>query len=243
LIGGDGLARIRPFELRVAAGTLEAGLTSSVWRVWQGKNNDDVYIAPRPMAGALKASLHPNRYCYYGFPKPYAERLSRDGHYVPPNRAFAHWWRPITPDRGVVWAVEIWLPPGPAFKIPEEKDGKTIELLDPPPAGQAVVLGIGSARISAAAAALPVGVRNLGGSLLSTGDNVVVLAGNVSFDKEAFKVEVEPRINASITMGHFLVSEDRMLGSQHPRATIYNDPKIDGVLKIFDFGIAISRSR
>jgi hypothetical protein len=156
---------------------------------------------------------------------------------------FAHWWRPITPDCGVVWAVEIWLPPGPAYKLPEEKDGKTIELLDPPPAGQAAVLGIGFSRISAAAAALPVGVRNLGGSLLSTGDNVVVLAGNVPFDKEVFRAEVEPRINASFTMGHFLVSEDRILGSQHPRATIYNDPKVDGVLKIFDFGIAISRSR
>ncbi|MGC2224634.1 MAG: hypothetical protein WA624_20905 [Methylocella sp.] len=56
--------RERLLELRVATGTPDQKLASAIWRIWQGKNNNDIYVAPRPIAGVVKASLHANGYCY-----------------------------------------------------------------------------------------------------------------------------------------------------------------------------------
>ena len=73
--------RERLLELRVATGAPDQKLASGIWRIWQGKNNNDIYVAPRPVAGAVKVSLHASGYCYCGFTKQYSERLLRDGHY------------------------------------------------------------------------------------------------------------------------------------------------------------------
>jgi hypothetical protein len=41
------------------------GLRSSVWRVWNGRKKDDIYIAPRAMVSVLKCSLHESGLCYF----------------------------------------------------------------------------------------------------------------------------------------------------------------------------------
>src|SRR2546423_4506213 len=89
----------RPLELRIVIGTQDKNLSSCIWRIWQGKTNDDIYIAPRPWGRVrfvypqVKASFHPNRYCYFGFHKPFAKKLVREGHSVP-DRAWTSWERP-----------------------------------------------------------------------------------------------------------------------------------------------------
>ena len=112
----DTAGRERLLELRVATGTPDQKLASGIWRIWQSKNNNDIYVAPRPVARAVKVSLHANGYCYCGLTKQYSESLLRDGHYVPPRREFVAWQRPPTPDNNFLWAVEICFPPSPLFK-------------------------------------------------------------------------------------------------------------------------------
>jgi hypothetical protein len=74
----------RLLELRLASGPPDRKLASVIWRIWQGKNNDDIYVAPRPIAGAWKVSLHPSGYCYAGLTsQPYSGRLQGGGR-VPP---------------------------------------------------------------------------------------------------------------------------------------------------------------
>jgi predicted ATPase len=81
----------RPFELRIVIGTQDHRLGSGIWRIWQAKNTDDIYIAPRSIAGQVKVSFHPSGYCYVGFPRQFADRLLREGHHVPPaDRALAY---------------------------------------------------------------------------------------------------------------------------------------------------------
>src|ERR1019366_9302005 len=104
--------RERLLELPGATRTPAQKLGSGIWRIWQGKNNNDIYVAPRPVAGAVKVSLHANGYCYCGLTKQYSESLLRDGHYVQPRREFVAWQRPPTPDNNFLWAVEIWFYPG-----------------------------------------------------------------------------------------------------------------------------------
>jgi hypothetical protein len=68
--------RERLLELRVATGAPDQKLASGIWRIWQGKNNNDIYVAPRPVAGAVKVSLHANGYCYCGFTKQFQNVFS-----------------------------------------------------------------------------------------------------------------------------------------------------------------------
>jgi hypothetical protein len=47
----DMAGRERLLELRVATGTPDQKLASGIWRIWQGKNNNDIYVAPRRFIG------------------------------------------------------------------------------------------------------------------------------------------------------------------------------------------------
>jgi hypothetical protein len=125
----------RLLELRLASGTLDRKLASSVWRIWQGKNNDDIYIAPRPVAGEQKVSLHRNGYCYAGLTKQYSEQLGRHGRDVPPRREFVSWQRPSTPENQLVWGVEIWFMPGLEFE-PGEALPQDTWIIEAPPKRQ-----------------------------------------------------------------------------------------------------------
>src|SRR6266852_3826680 len=118
--------KARPLLVRVATGTKERRLGSSIWRIWQGSNTtDDIYIAVRQLGGVVKCSLHANRYCYMGFTKPYAQRMEQEGRYVPPRRAWTNWQRPDTPTDGFQIAAEIMLPAGPLYDDPKQLTKET----------------------------------------------------------------------------------------------------------------------
>jgi len=233
--------RERLLELRVATGAPDQKLASGIWRIWQGKNNNDIYVAPRPVAGAVKVSLHANGYCYCGFTKQYSERLLRDGHYVPPRREFVAWQRPPTPDNNLLWAVEIWFPPGPLFE-PGQLLPKNTWLIEPPPNGKAVVISVGFSRIPKGEAVITPDVRELGHSRLSTGEYVVVFARPVDFDYEAFKAQHQQQLRSRSGQGHLIASEEQILSVKHPRMFGLNDPKVEGFLKILDAAATISRA-
>lgn len=57
---GSSASKPRLLEIRVATGIPDRQLSSAIWRIWQGKNTDDVYIAVRQIAGAVKCPLHSN---------------------------------------------------------------------------------------------------------------------------------------------------------------------------------------
>ena len=181
--------------------------------------------------------------CYYGIPKPYAERLVREGHHSPPNRAFTSWQRPETPELGCIRAVEIWLPPGPLYDRPAEAANKKILVLDPPPDGQAVLITLEFYRGAEAKFIPPAGAEMLGCFLLSSGERLVVLAGTVNFDYVAFKAQLQPMIRASFpNAGHLLTTEEQIVASKQLRITLNNDPKVDGILMLFDCPATISRA-
>ena len=52
--------------LRFAVGTPD-GPRSTSWRIWTGRNADDVYVAPRTVASMVKMSLHQSGRWQYGF--------------------------------------------------------------------------------------------------------------------------------------------------------------------------------
>lgn len=164
----------RLLELRLASATRDQKLASGVWRIWQGKNNNDIYVAPRSVAGAMKVSFHPNGYCYAGLTREeYSKRLLEGGRSAPPRREFIAWQRPPTPDNQLLWAIEIWFPPGPEFEFGEPLP-KNSWMIEAPPKGKATIVSIGFSRIPKGEALIPANVRELGYSQLTTGEYVAV---------------------------------------------------------------------
>jgi hypothetical protein len=209
--------------------------------IWRGKNNDDIYIAPRSAAGQVKASFHPPRYCYFGFPREYAEKRVREGRFVPPGRAWTSWERPATPEDQLLRVAEIWLPPGPLHD-PGGELKKEISCIDPPPDGKAVVISINFSRIPEGKAVIPADVRELGYSRLSTGEYVIVFRHLVDFDYQSFKAQFVQQAQAiAPERGEFLTNPEKIISSTTLRMFSVNDPKLDGCLKIFDIPVTISR--
>jgi hypothetical protein len=227
----------RPLEIRVATGISEGQLSSAIWRIWQGKNNDDIYIASRRIAGVMKCSLHPNRYCYVGFTKQFAEHLKAEGHHVPPSREWVSWERPTTPEDGLLFVAEIWFPPAPLYTL-DKPSPKPTWLIEPPPTGKAAVVNIVYSRMPKGTPILPPDVRELGYTRLRSDDYVAVFARPVDFDYEEFARKRGPEIQANFSRHpQFLVDEKTVLEAQALRMFLVNDPQVDGRLMILDVAV------
>jgi hypothetical protein len=227
----------RLLEIRVATGTPDRQLSSAIWRIWQGKNNDDIYIAVRQIAGAVKCSLHSNGYCYVGFTKQFAEHLEAGGHHVPPNRAWTSWERPVAPTDGFLFVAEIWLPPAPLYTLSEQFPNSTW-LIEPPPQGKAVVINIVYSRMPEGSPIIPANVRELGYTRLRSGDYVAVFARPEDFDYREFVEKRLPEIQANFSSHpQFIVDEKTALEAQALRMFLVNDPKVDGRLMILDAAV------
>jgi hypothetical protein len=231
------VSNARLLEIRVAAGISERLLSSSIWRIWQGKNNDDIYIASRQIAGAVKCSLHSNRYCYVGFTKQFADRLKAEGHHVPPSRAWVIWERPLTPEDRPLFVAEIWLFPAPLYTLAGPAP-KYTRLIAPPPVGKAAVVNIVYSRMPEGAPIIPPDVWKLGYTRLRSDDYVAVFARRVDFDYDEFVRKRLPEIQENfLRHPQFLLDEKTALEAQALRIFLVNDPKIDGRLMILDAAV------
>lgn len=234
---GSSAPKPRPLEIRVATGTSVRQLGSAIWRIWQGKNNDDIYVAVRQIAGAVKCSLHSNGYCYVGVTQQFAEYLKAGGHLVPANRAWTSWRRPLTPTDGFLFVAEIWLPPSPLYSLTEEFT-KSMWLIEPPPRGKAVVINIIYSRMSERSPIIPTNVRELGYTRLRSGDYVAVFARPEDFDYLEFIKKRLPEIQANFSRyPQFIVDEKTALEAQALRMILVNDPNVDGHLMVLDAAV------
>src|SRR5580704_9206061 len=86
----------RDFVVRFAIADA-CGARSSVWRIWKGQGKDDIYIAPRPIVGHAKGSLHASGLCYFSITSQRHAQLVATGS-APEHRAFRRWRRRATPD-------------------------------------------------------------------------------------------------------------------------------------------------
>jgi len=234
-IGSASNARL--LDIRVAAGISEPLVSSAVWCIWQGKNNDDIYIASRQIAGAVKCSLHSNRYCYVGFTKQFAQRLKAEGHHVPQSRAWVIWERPLTPEDRPLFVAEIWLVPAPLYTLARPAPEYT-KLIKPPPVGKAAVVNIVYLRLPKVAPIIPPDVWELGHTRLRSDDYVAVFARLVDFDYDEFVRKRLPEIQANFQRRpQFLLDEKTALEAQALRIFLVNDPKTDGRLMILDAAV------
>jgi hypothetical protein len=229
----------RRLELRIVVGTSPRHLASSVWRIWQGKHTDDIYIAPRGIAGSLKCSLHASRYCYLGFTRQAAERMVSRGQRVPVGRAITRWERPIVPENEYKNVVGITIPASPLREYDKPID-KPTWLIQPPSQGKATVIGITFSRLSEGVLTLGQDQREIGYTRLSTGEYVLVFCARSDFNKEEFKTSVDGKRLLNFHTKGIAVPESEYMGKPL-RLLAINDAEKEHKLRILDLAVVASK--
>lgn len=123
--------------MRIAVG-LDFGPRSFVWRVWSHK--DELYVAPRSLAGEIKTSLHSGGRSRHAFTSESSSRFVPDG-----DRAWFKWNEPSEFVRGARLVLEVVIPSDelttPAME-PSAEEKARIVLVDPAPSGEATILSL-----------------------------------------------------------------------------------------------------
>jgi hypothetical protein len=178
--------RDRGFLVRLAVGDAR-GACSSVWRFWQGRNTDDLYIAPRNIAGCIKISLHDTGWFSLALTKQFYGQL-RDAGDVPEsvtNRTIAQWQRGIEPQHGCTEVLNI-LFPSEFLATQFTSVEKDTCLISPPENGKAVIIFCFISSPSAQIALAPDQIE-IGRCVLSTGEKFIIISGIfTNFDAKSF---------------------------------------------------------
>src|SRR5260221_8657214 len=129
----------RDFVIRFAIADA-SGARSSVWRVWKGRDKDDIYVAPRPIVGFAKGSLHASGLCYFSITAQREAQMIAVGS-AREHRAFRRWRRHPTPEAGLVRVVQLLFAAEYLSKNGTPVDSDTA-LIEAPKPGQAVVVDV-----------------------------------------------------------------------------------------------------
>jgi hypothetical protein len=182
------MTQAREFVIRFAIGD-RRGARSSVWRIWKSRNKDDIYVAPRLIAGIAKGSLHESGLCFFSFTSQHHQGRVAAGT-AREKRTFTRWQRRPTPDAGMVGVVSLLFPDEFLSPNPTPVDPDTA-LIQPPKTGQAVVVDLLFAQ--GGGLHLSPNQQCLGHVLLSTGEEFFAVAGLVNdFDALAFRRYHQP---------------------------------------------------
>lgn len=113
-------------------------LRAATWRCWasRGKGKDDVYIAPREAAGAIKASLHESGLYQVSYADEFVRKAEAVGRWRGESRHWDRWQRPEELGPGVTLVFRILVPQSavftPATNLPDD-----MVRIPAPAAGQA----------------------------------------------------------------------------------------------------------
>jgi hypothetical protein len=222
------VSKKRDFVVRFAVGDDKLGGSSSVWRVWKSRNNDDVYLAPRSAAGLVKGSLHASGQCHFAATTQHHAAIrsgSRD-------RRITAWRRVPTPADGYTKCVQILFASEFLSRTPFPI-GQETTLLSYPQSGKAIVVDLLFSRIRGEFSLMP-RQRELGRFQLSTGEIFLIIAGLVDdFDARAFRSAFFP-LNETTTLGFAIEPPDAKRDDL--RGAIMLSDLGDGLLRIIDIG-------
>lgn len=156
---------------------------SSLWRAFC--HNDDIYLAPRKIAGALKLSIHRDGNCQYGTTSHYFQKARGRG--IERFPALARWRRRPTPELGGVHLASILFPTDflRSTQIAKPTKSKVALPLAAPGHAIEVMVFYANAEPSVAAQALRErGITPFGCMTRLSGENTILAARQVPFEAE-----------------------------------------------------------
>jgi hypothetical protein len=226
--------RSREFTVRFAIGN-ERGIRSSVWRIWKGKKTDDIYVAPRSMAGVVKGSLHATGYCYFSVTSQHHARMLAAGT-ARERRAITRWKRRVTPAAGLASAFSVLFAAKFLSRNVTPVEEGTLLIRVPRP-GQAVIVDLVFGRIPGGSLMLLPNQHELDRVMLSSGEVFLIIAGLVkdfnaeTFQRQhrAFYATAEPGFSQTIPDA----DPDDLRG-----AILLPAIKDEGILRVAEIGLA-----
>lgn len=154
---------------------------SSLWRAFH--HGDDVYIAPRNIAGSLKLSVHRDGNCQYGTTSVYVRKAREQGSTEFPS--LVRWRRPATPESGATHVMSILFPTDFLRSADIPPPSKFKLALQLAPSGRAVEVMLFYSKDDPAvpeAALRRRGIIAFGYMTLPCGEVAVLAARHVAFD-------------------------------------------------------------
>jgi hypothetical protein len=213
--------RKRESTLRFAV-IQDGKVASSIWRVWKARNKNDIYIAPRNIAGELKVSFHESGYAHLAVTKQSAARQGREIRPV-----IFKWQRPVL-EADKIWPAASLLI-APEFLSPT--DGlldENLLLLAPPAIGKAYFVSFVFAKM--APADLSENFKCLSRWPVSSNEFFATILSLIDFDASNFFQTV----NLSFRSEQILTLTN--IGGPGLRALLYSDPNETGDLQLTDLG-------
>lgn len=230
--------RDREFAVRFAIGD-EHGARSSVWRIWKGRHKDDIYIAPRSVAGIIKGSLHASTRCHFAVTAQYYEKLTAGTGTKLPARTITTWERRRpSPTQDVVQAVSILFAAELLSKTTHPIEAGT-RIIDTPAPGKAIIVDFLFALQAVGQLLLRPNQTELGRIVLSNGELFLVIAGLVGdFDLDSLRRETLP-LNEK-NSSPFVMEPPSGGDLDELRGGIFFPGTKDGVLRIVEIGPAFT---
>jgi hypothetical protein len=228
--------RDRELTVRFAIGDKQ-GARSSVWRIWKGRRKDDIYVAPRSVAGIMKGSLHASGHCHFAVTTQHHEKISAGTRTMLPERTITTWERRRpSPTHDVVQAVSILF----AAEFLSDKSypiGPGTRLIDAPVPGNAIIVDFLFAMQAVGQLLLRPNQTELGRVVPANGELFLVIAGLVEdFDSDRFRRQTQP-LNEK-TWSPFVMEPPAGVDPDKLRGCIFLPGTREGVLRIVEIGLS-----
>lgn len=213
----------------------DVGLRSAIWVFFLGK--DDVYIAPRHVAGQIKVSIHGAKMCRLAITRQHADAIRGQSQRVDEDRAFVHWDLPSIPDDGALHVTSIVIPTRYLSKseVPLRLR-KPLRWITPAPKGHAAEIGV-FLHVVPMEDMEPhldgIGTP-LASAKLASGVTVSLVGRNRPFDPTS----IEEKFQSSVRFER-LTREDWLQPGESQSdlsMVIWNDPIADGGLQLIELG-------
>jgi hypothetical protein len=222
----------REFVVRFAV-VREGQIVSSIWRVWKGRNNDNIYLAPRNVAGSIKVSMHANRYCHVAVTQQQWNLTNGD---IAKRPTLVSWVRPDARAEG--WVVGASFLFVPELLFPVHKGMSVVDadtyLIEAPTPGRAIIVDLIFSRLPPGTLRLEPGIAGeLGQTKLQSGEYFAVIGSLIDFDYEEFfrKANLTTPLDRVVTIGDVDRAGTRM--------ALFGDPAVDNHLRILDVGVGL----
>jgi hypothetical protein len=220
---------VREFVVRFAVAR-EGQIVSSIWRVWKGRKNDNIYLAPRNVAGSIKVSMHANRYCHVAVTKQQWVLTNGDTAKRP---TLVSWDRPDASAEGWVLGASFLFAPELLSPVQTDTgvDADTY-LIEAPNPGRAIVVDLIFSRLPPGTLKLEPGFAGeLGHAKLQGGEHFAIIGSLIDFDYKEFARTA----NFTMPLERVVsIGDTRRAGT---RIALFGDPAVDNHLRILDVGV------
>jgi hypothetical protein len=202
---------------------------ATTWKCWAivGAGKNDIYLANRHLAGALKASLHESGKWHIAFERDYLAKHAAPGDW--PTRVVETWDKPSDIAPGFTLAYRIITPSASVNVAPSDDERRNIIWVPPPPPDKAVEIDVALTAAHVQMSKWPghssMNTALVGRFTLDNGDTVWVISQVVNM----------PNVTVNVNRGRYFSGRtDTDIAGPDMRAILFGGVQPDGSRVMYD---------